>query len=95
MTITFVTAKFAAAKRLPASLEGTVLSIVLHHDKSTDTPESLNITQNADFAREEKGGVVVYRNAKEGLAYTFIGGRLKTTYYTASAEQLARAQKGN
>ena len=93
VTVAFVTAKFVAAKRLQPELEGTVLQIVLQHDRATDTPESLGLANKSDFAREDgKDGVVVYRNLKDGVIYTFVGGQLKTTRYSPPAEQLARAQ---
>jgi hypothetical protein len=37
---------------------------------------------------------MIYRNLKDGIVYTFIGGRLRTTRYTPSNDQLARARKG-
>ena len=32
-------------------------------------------------------------NMKDGIFYTFVGGKLKTTRYAASTEQIVRAQK--
>lgn len=93
VTVQFVDAKFVAAKKLAPDTEGTVLQIVLQHDRATDTPESMNLAANKDFERDEKGNVAVYRNLKDGVFYTFIDGKLKTTRYAASAEQIARAQK--
>lgn len=98
ITIAFVDEKFIEAKKLSPELAGTVKEIVLHHDHSSITPESLDLTHKSDFKREDmQGGTggAVYRNLKSGLVYTFIGGRLRTTYYTASTDQLLRAQKGN
>ncbi|MBA2339312.1 MAG: hypothetical protein H0V88_02870 [Pyrinomonadaceae bacterium] len=92
VTVSFVTAKFVQTKKLDPALEGTVLTIVLQHENASDTPESLNLTNDSKFAREAKGDVVGYTNARDGLAYTFIGGKLKTSYYAASAAQLSRAQ---
>ena len=94
VTVFFVTPKFIAAKKLSPELEGTVLQIVLQHERATDTPESLNVVSNSDYERQAKAPVEVYTNAKEGLVYTFIDSRLKTTRYSYSAQQLARIQRG-
>ena len=93
VTVQFVDAKFVAAKKLPPDAEGTVLQIVLQHERATDTPESLSLGANKDFEREDRGNVTVYRNAKDGLFYTFIDGKLKTTRYAGSSEQIIKAQK--
>lgn len=93
VTIVFVDARFVATKKLFPEMEGTVRQIVLQHENASETPESLNITSNSDFERQEGQGTVVYRNLKEGIVYTFIGGKLKTSYFTPSAEQWAKAQK--
>ena len=93
--VVFVTAKFVQSKKLQPELEGTVLQIQVHHDNAKDSPESLGLTNNADFKREEDGkGAAVLRNMKDGIIHTFNGGKLKTTYYTPSTEQWARAQRG-
>lgn len=92
VTVMFVTAKFVQTKKIDPALEGTVSTIVLQHENASDTPESLNITNDSKFEREAKGDVVTYNNIREGRAYTFIGGKLKTSYYTATAAQLSRAQ---
>jgi hypothetical protein len=92
VTITFVTAKFVATKKLAADYEGTVLEIVLQHENAQDTPDSLGLPKNDNFKREAQGNVVVFRNLKDGIAYTFINGRLHTTRYASGTEQLARAQ---
>src|SRR5205085_1999940 len=94
VTVTFVSAKFVATKKLAANYEGTVLEVVLQHENAADTPESLNLTKNADFQRDEQGAVVVYRNLKDGIAYTFVNGHLRTTRYAVGAEQLAHAKIG-
>jgi len=94
VTVTFVDAKFVQTKKLSPGLEGTVLLIVLQHENSSDTPESLNLVKRSGFTREEKDGVAVYYNGKDGLTYTFFNGRLKTTRYAPATEQLVRAQKG-
>jgi len=98
VTVAFVDGKFVEAKKLLPELVGTVKEIVLQHDHSSITPESLDLAHKSDFKREDMRsdiGGAVYRNLKSGLVYTFIGGKLKTTYYTASTDQLARAQKKN
>jgi hypothetical protein len=92
VTVTFVTAKFVQTKKLPPSAEGTVLLIVLQHENSSDTPESLNLVNKSGFTREEKGVMAVYTNQKDGITYTFFNGRLKTTRYAPSVEQLAGTQ---
>lgn len=90
VTVYFVTSKFIVAKKLSPALEGTVLQIVVQHERSADTPESLRIVTNSDFKRESKRNVDVFINAKEGLSYTFIDGRLRTTRFSYSEEKLPR-----
>ena len=94
VTVAFVTARFVANKKLSRDIEGTVLQIILQHDNSNDTPESLGLRDKRGFEREERQGATIYSNLKEGIIYTFYGGRLKTTRYTPSSEQLGRARKG-
>ena len=94
VTIFFVTPKFVAAKKLPAHYEGTVLQIVLQHESAQDTPESMNLVTNKSFKREAKGNVEKYSDEEEGLFYTFVESRLKTTRYAYSMERLARVQRG-
>lgn len=94
VTVFFVTPKFIAAKKLSQGLEGTVLQIVLQHERATDTPESLNLVGNKDYEHKSDSGVDVFIEPKEGVAYTFVGGKLKTTRYSYSAEQLSRIQRG-
>src|SRR5918912_1870048 len=53
VTISFVSARFVANKKLSPELEGKVLQIVLQHENSSDTPESLKLTTNSDFQRED------------------------------------------
>ena len=91
---TFFEAKFIAAKKLSPDLEGTVLQIVLQHTNAADTPESMNLVKNKDFDRQSKEQVDFFLNAKEGLGYTFVKDRLKTTRYSYSSEQLSRIQRG-
>lgn len=92
VTVTFVTAKFAQTKKLSPGLEGTVLLIVLQHDSSSDTPESVGLVNKSGFTREEKEVMTVYTNQKDGITYTFFNGRLKTTRYAPAADQLAGSQ---
>jgi len=92
VTVTFVTAKFAQTKKLSPAVEGTVLLIVLQHENSSDTPESINVINKSGFTREEKGVMAVYTNQKDGITYTFFNGRLKTTRYAPAADQLAGTQ---
>ena len=94
VTVTFVTAKFVRTKKLFPELEGTVLQIVLQHDNSSDTPESLGLQNKPGFEREDGTGGSVYRNLRDGIAYTFIEGKLRTTRFSATTDQLARARKG-
>ena len=92
VTVTFVDVKFVTTKKLNSELEGTVLQIVLQHESSTDTPNSLKLSNNSNFQREEKDGVTVFRNLKDGVAYMFFDGKLKTTRYSPSIAQLSAAQ---
>jgi hypothetical protein len=95
VTVFFVTAKFVATKKLSPDLEGTVLQIVLQHERATDTPASLNVVNNSDFERQRQNAVEVFTNAKEGIIYTFVDSKLKTTRYSYSSQQLSRIQRGN
>src|SRR5215212_4650137 len=90
VTIFFVTPKFIASKKLPAHYEGTVLQIVLQHERAQDTPESMNLVTNKSFKREARGSVEKYSDDKEGLFYTFVESHLKTTRYSYSMDRLAR-----
>jgi hypothetical protein len=90
--IAFVSAKFVATKKLAPELEGTVLQIVLQHEGAKDTPESLGLVNNSNFQREDKDGVSHFRNQKDGISYTFINGKLKTTWHSPAAEELARTR---
>jgi hypothetical protein len=91
--ISFVDKKFVANKKLLPELEGTVLQIILQHQHSSDTPESMKLKQNKDFIRDDNRNVLVYRNPKNGIVYTFIDGSLKTTRYTFADTQLGRARR--
>lgn len=92
--ITFVTARFVANKKLDPHLEGTVLEIVLQHDNASDTPETLNIAGNSKFERQNTPSGSTFRNQKDGIVYTFVNGRLKSTRFTPSSSDLGRARKG-
>ncbi len=94
VTVFFVTPKFIAAKRLPPALDGTVLQIVLQHERATDTPESMNLVKNSDYEHRRDKGVDVYSDPKLGVFYTFVESRLKTTRYSYSMQQLAAIQRG-
>lgn len=92
VTVSFADARFVESRRLNPQIEGTVLQIVLQHENSNDTPESLELVNNRDFTREHTGNVTVFSNARDGIFYLFIDNRLKTTRYTPSAAQYARGQ---
>lgn len=94
VTVMFANARFVATKKLFPEIEGTVLQIVLQHENSSETPESMMLVGNKNFEREDTQGGTIFRNLKDGIAYTFFNGRLKTTRYSASATQLGRARKG-
>ncbi|HEX3146082.1 MAG TPA: hypothetical protein VHQ64_19060, partial [Pyrinomonadaceae bacterium] len=47
--VNFVSDQFVKAKRLRPDLVGTVLEIVLQHEHSSDTPETLKIKENHSF----------------------------------------------
>jgi hypothetical protein len=91
--ISFVDDKFVTTKKLKPELAGTVLQIVLQHQHSSDTPESMKLPANRQFVREEVKGVTVFRNIKDGIVYSFIDGELKTTRYTFADGQLFRARR--
>lgn len=93
VTIFFVNSKFVTSRKLDPEIEGTVMQIVLQHDNATDTPESLKLVNNSRFEPEVRKNVAVYTNQKDGIIYTFIDGKLKTTYYAATAEELAQLQR--
>ncbi len=94
VTLLFVDSRFVAAKKLQPELEGTVLQIVLQHERASDTPETLKLQSNSDFTSEDNNqGTVVFRNLKDGLFYTFVGGRLTTSRFGVGEAQLAGARK--
>jgi hypothetical protein len=91
--VSFVNERFVTAKKLKPELVGTVLEIVLQHEKSSDTPESLKLAANKSFVKDEAKGSTIFRNMKEGLIYTFIDGTLKSTRYTFADDQLNKARR--
>jgi len=91
-SISFVDQNFVRTKRLRPELEGTVLQIILQHENSSDTPESMKLADNRKFTRDQMNDALVFRNLKEGVIYTFLGGTLKTTRYTFSEDQISRAR---
>ncbi len=93
VTVAFVGADFVASKRLRPKLEGTVLQIILQHEKSSETAESMGLTTNHKFVAEDVQNATIFRNLKEGIIYTFVDGRLKTTRFTFSEAQLSRVLK--
>jgi len=93
VTVFFLSAKTVAVKKMSPELEGTVIQIVLQHDTASDTPESLGLDKGKRFEREAKGDVLFYNNQRDGVAYIFIGGKLRTTRYSAPAEELAKTFK--
>ena len=93
VTVSFVSARFVTTKKLSPELEGTVLQIVLQHENSSETPESMGLVGNSNFQREDIQGGTIFRNLKDGIAYTFFQGRLKTTRFSPSSRQLGKARK--
>src|SRR5436190_3494288 len=91
--VSFVNEKFVAAKKLRTELVGTVLEIVLQHEHSSDTPESLKLPENRAFARDTTQASTIFRNVKQGIIYTFLQGTLRSTRYTFSDDQLAKARR--
>jgi len=91
--VSFVNEKFVKSKKLRPDLVGTVLLIVLQHEHSSETPETLKLAANHSFVKDESKGTTIFRNLKEGLIYTFIDGSLRTTRYTFADEQLTKARR--
>ena len=92
VTIFFVDQNLVHAKRLRSDVAGTVLQIVLQHENSSDTAESLGLLNNKSYTREDAKEAVIFRNLKAGIVYTFIKGKLKTTRYTFSDDQISHAR---
>jgi hypothetical protein len=91
--VSFVNERFVTAKRLRPELAGTVLEIVLQHENSSDTADSMKLLTNRAFVRDDMRNISTFRNVKEGIVYTFIDGSLKTTRYTFADGQLGRARR--
>jgi hypothetical protein len=91
--VSFVNEKFVTKKKLKPQLVGTVLEIVLQHEHSSDTPESMNLLKNSAFTRDETQTSTIFRNMKQGLIYTFFQGTLKSTRYTFADEQWSKARR--
>lgn len=91
--VSFVNEKFVTSKRLRPELAGTVLEIVLQHEHSSDTPESMSLLKDKDFVRDEIGNASIFRSNKSGMVYTFVDGKLKTTRFTFSEAQLAKMRR--
>src|ERR1700694_1120009 len=91
--VVFVSEKFVTNKKLRPELAGTVLEIVLQHEHSSDTPESMNLLTNKEFVRDEIQNASFFRSNKSGIVYTFVDGKLKTTRFTFSGAQLARMRR--
>jgi hypothetical protein len=91
--VSFVSEKFVTNKRLRPELAGTVLEIVLQHEHSSDTPESMSLLKNKEFVRDEVQRASIFRSNKAGIVYTFVDGKLKTTRFTFSEAQLARMRR--
>ena len=92
-TLRFAVAGGMVTISFRSDLAGTVLEIVLQHERSSNTPESMKLLNNKGFARDETGNAAIFRNPKEGIVYTFLDGKLKTTRYTFSDAQLGRARR--
>ena len=91
--VSFVSEKFVTAKKLRSELVGTVLEIVLQHEHSSDTPESMKLLENRAFTRDTTQASTIFRNVKQGIIYTFLQGTLRSTRYTFSDDQLAKARR--
>ena len=91
--ISFVNEKFVTTKKLRPELAGSVLEIVLQHEHSSETPESMKLLKHRDFIRDDVRNISIFRNIKDGVVYTFIDGRLKTTRYTFADSQLSKARR--
>jgi len=92
VTVFFVDQNLVHAKRLRADVAGTVLQIVLQHENSSDSAESLGLLSNKSYTREDAKEATIFRNLKEGIVYTFVNGKLKTTRYTFSEDQISHAR---
>lgn len=91
--VSFVDQKFVMTKKLRPEVADTVLEIVLQHEHSSDTPESMHLLNNRDFSREDVQNASIFRNTKAGIIYTFLDGRLRSTRYTFSEAQISHARR--
>ena len=91
--VSFVSDNFMKAKKLRPDLVGTVLEIVLQHENSSDTPVTMKLMDNKAFVRDETKTTTIFRNLKDGLVYTFIDDKLKSTRYLFADSQLSRARR--
>ncbi len=91
--VSFVSEKFVTNKKLRPELAGTVLEIVLQHEHSSETPESMSLLKNKEFVRDEIQSASIFRSNKSGIVYTFVDGKLRTTRFTFSESQLARMRR--
>ncbi|MFL6231052.1 MAG: hypothetical protein ACJ741_19930 [Pyrinomonadaceae bacterium] len=93
ITVAFVDARFVAAHHLDPALEGTVRQLILQHDAANDTAATMKLAGKSEFEHDAHGNAEIFRNQRDGIAYTFIDGKLRTTYYTAAADVFKRAQR--
>ena len=91
--VSFVSDNFMKAKKLRPVLVGTVLEVVLQHENSSDTPVTMKLLDNKAFVRDETKTTTIFRNMKDGLIYTFMDDKLKSTRYTFADSQLSRARR--
>ena len=91
--VSFVSDNFMKAKKLRPELVGTVLEIVLQHENSSDTPVTMKLMHNKAFVRDETKTTTIFRDMREGLIYTFMDDKLKSTRYTFADSQLSRARR--
>jgi hypothetical protein len=92
--VSFVDQRFVSGKKLRPDVLGTVLEITLQHEGSSDTPESMGLTKGHVFDREDVQNASFLRNLKDGVIYTFVDGKLRTTHFTFSADQLSHVRRG-
>jgi len=91
--VSFVDERLVGNKKLRRDLVGTVLEIVLQHEGSSNTPDSMGLTKNRAFDQENVQNASVFRNLKDGILYTFLDGKLHTTRFTFSTEQFSHARR--
>jgi hypothetical protein len=51
-SISFVDENFVRTKKLRPEFAGTVLQVILQHESSSDTPESMGLSKQKDFVRD-------------------------------------------